>query len=94
MLEREWALKNTPPISRRSFGTQRRAPQKELTHSILLHPSFFGPQMTSFLEAKLYADVEGTCSGRFGYIIAVVSILDIGKGMVMSGSGQVCGSAC
>uniref|UniRef100_D8Q2A1 DNA-directed RNA polymerase II subunit RPB7 n=1 Tax=Schizophyllum commune (strain H4-8 / FGSC 9210) TaxID=578458 RepID=D8Q2A1_SCHCM len=61
---------------------------KELTHSILLHPSFFGPQMTSFLEAKLYADVEGTCSGRFGYIIAVVSILDIGKGMVMSGSGQ------
>ena len=49
--------------------------------------------MTSFLEAKLYADVEGTCSGRFGYIIAVVSILDIGKGMVMSGSGQVCGSA-
>ena len=50
--------------------------------------------MTSFLEAKLYADVEGTCSGRFGYIIAVVSILDIGKGMVMSGSGQVRGSAC
>ena len=49
--------------------------------------------MTSFLEAKLYADVEGTCSGRFGYIIAVVSILDIGKGMVMSGSGQVRGSA-
>ncbi len=44
--------------------------------------------MLNFLESKLYADVEGTCLGSFGYIIAVVSILDIGKGMVLSGSGQ------
>lgn len=44
--------------------------------------------MLAFLESKLYADVEGTCVGAFGYIIAVVSILDIGKGMVMSGNGQ------
>ncbi|KAG6824731.1 hypothetical protein H0H92_005993 [Tricholoma furcatifolium] len=62
--------------------------KKELTHTILLHPSYFGPRMLSFLESKLYSDVEGTCSGQFGYIIAVVSILDIGKGMVLSGSGQ------
>ena len=70
-------------VSRRQY-----APQKELTHTILLHPSYFGPRMLQFLESKLYADVEGTCSGAFGYIIAVVSILDIGKGMVISGSGQ------
>jgi DNA-directed RNA polymerase subunit E'/Rpb7 len=62
--------------------------QKELTHTILLHPSYFGPRMLQYLESKLYQDVEGTCSGQFGYIIAVVSILDIGKGMVVSGSGQ------
>ncbi|KAG2112440.1 hypothetical protein BD769DRAFT_1492195 [Suillus cothurnatus] len=55
---------------------------KELTHTILLHPSYFGPRMLQFLESKLYSD----CA--FGYIIAVVSILDIGKGMVLSGSGQ------
>jgi len=61
---------------------------KELTHTILLHPSYFGPRMLTFLENKLFSDVEGTCSGQFGYIIAVVSILDIGKGMVLSGSGQ------
>ncbi|KAL0564696.1 DNA-directed RNA polymerase II subunit [Marasmius crinis-equi] len=61
---------------------------KELTHIILLHPSYFGPRMLNFLESKLYSDVEGTCSGQFGHIIAVVSILDIGKGMVLSGSGQ------
>ena len=44
--------------------------------------------MLQFLETKLYAYVEGTCSGQLGYIIAVVSILDIGKGMVLPGSGQ------
>ena len=63
-------------------------PQKELSHTIHLHPSYFGPRMLQFLESKLYSDVEGTCSGEFGYIIAVVSILDIGKGLVMPGSGQ------
>lgn len=61
---------------------------KELSHTILLHPSYFGPRMLQFLESKLYADVEGTCSGQYGYIIAVVSILDIGRGMVISGSAQ------
>jgi DNA-directed RNA polymerase II subunit RPB7 len=62
--------------------------QKELTHTILLHPSYFGPRMAQYLESKLYSDVEGTCSGAFGYIIAVVSILDIGTGMVLPSSGQ------
>lgn len=44
--------------------------------------------MLQFLESKLYSDVEGTCSGQFGYIIAVVSMSDIGNGIVLSGSGQ------
>lgn len=44
--------------------------------------------MAQYLESKLYSDVEGTCSGAFGYIIAVVSILDIGTGMVLPSSGQ------
>src|SRR6267378_2538311 len=64
------------------------SPQKELTHTIMLHPSYFGPRMQQYLESKLYSDVEGTCSGQFGFIIAVVSISDIGKGMVVSGNGQ------
>ena len=44
--------------------------------------------MLQFLESKLYSDVEGTCSGQFGYIIAVVSMSDIGNGIVLPGSGQ------
>ena len=41
---------------------------KLLTHTIQLHPQFFGPQMRAYLTKRLYEEVEGTCSGRFGYI--------------------------
>ncbi|CAO3609638.1 unnamed protein product [Cunninghamella blakesleeana] len=60
---------------------------KELNHTITLHPSYFGPNMQFKLKDKLYADVEGTCSGRFGYIITVVSLLNISKGKILPGSG-------
>jgi len=44
--------------------------------------------MEQFLENKLYQDVEGTCSGAHGYIIAVLSVIETGDGVVISGSGQ------
>jgi DNA-directed RNA polymerase II subunit RPB7 len=44
--------------------------------------------MSHHLESKLYSDVEGTCSGRYGYIISVIGIRDIGRGTVVSGSGM------
>lgn len=40
--------------------------QRELTHTITLHPSYFGAQLEEFLKQKLYEDVEGTCSGKHG----------------------------
>ncbi|KAK9718817.1 DNA-directed RNA polymerase II subunit [Basidiobolus ranarum] len=60
---------------------------KELSHTIHLHPSYFGPEMHGFLKDKLHSDVEGTCSGRFGYIITVVNIITIGKGKLLPGFG-------
>ncbi|CAO3587942.1 unnamed protein product [Absidia cylindrospora] len=60
---------------------------KELSHTITLHPSYFGPSIQTRLKDKLYSDVEGTCSGRFGYIITVVSLLNFSKGKVLPGSG-------
>ena len=51
-----------------------RIAQKELQHTINLHPSYFGPQTEVYLRNKLHADVEGTCSGRVGYIIAVLGV--------------------
>ncbi|KAI9320664.1 hypothetical protein BX666DRAFT_1875280 [Dichotomocladium elegans] len=43
--------------------------------------------MQTQLKDKLYADVEGTCSGRFGYIITVVSLSNISKGKILPGTG-------
>ncbi|EDP42645.1 hypothetical protein MGL_2845 [Malassezia globosa CBS 7966] len=76
---------------------------KTLDHRTELHPSFFGPSMIEFLNRKLRDDVEGTCSGVYvrtyksmrlmlilesqGYIIKVVSVLDVGQGKVMPGTG-------
>ncbi|TYJ58188.1 hypothetical protein B9479_001012 [Cryptococcus floricola] len=61
---------------------------RELTHTILLHPSYFGAQLEDYLRQKLYEDVEGTCSGKHGYIISVVQITDIGEGKIMPSTGQ------
>jgi DNA-directed RNA polymerase II subunit RPB7 len=61
--------------------------QKDLKHTINLHPSYFGPSTNAFLEQKLYADVEGTCSGKYGYIVAVINIVHIGPGTIQPGAG-------
>ncbi|RKO86648.1 RNA polymerase Rpb7, partial [Blyttiomyces helicus] len=60
---------------------------KELTHTIQLHPQYFGPNMRDFLQRRLYEEVEGKCSGRFGYIIAVINIQSIGTGVLQSSTG-------
>uniref|UniRef100_A0A060TG99 DNA-directed RNA polymerase subunit n=1 Tax=Blastobotrys adeninivorans TaxID=409370 RepID=A0A060TG99_BLAAD len=62
---------------------------KDLSLTLTLHPSYFGPQMTQYLKSKLLADVEGTCTGQFGYIICVLDgmKIDVGKGRVIPGSG-------
>lgn len=62
--------------------------QKELTHTILMHPSYFGPRMLEIIEAKLHSDVQGTCTGQYGFIIAVLEIIDVGPGIVLPGNGQ------
>ncbi|KAJ1727972.1 DNA-directed RNA polymerase II subunit [Coemansia biformis] len=61
---------------------------KKLSHTITLHPSFLGPRMREFVTKRLYKDVEGTCTGRYGYIVAVVAILDIQTGKIIPGQGS------
>lgn len=60
-----------------------------LDKSVLLHPRFFGPNIKSILIKKLNIEVEGTCSGRYGFIITVTSIEKIGLGKVQEGTGSV-----
>ncbi|VDN12545.1 unnamed protein product, partial [Dibothriocephalus latus] len=61
----------------------------KLDHEILLHPKYFGPNLIETVKAKLFSDVEGTCSGKCGFIIAVTSIEHIGAGILLPGRGFV-----
>ncbi|PLW43906.1 hypothetical protein PCANC_09619 [Puccinia coronata f. sp. avenae] len=64
------------------------APCHQLSHTINLHPSFFGPRTEGYLKEKLNRDVEGTCTGRFGYIIAVLTTLTVSAGTIQPGTGM------
>lgn len=61
---------------------------KDLSLSLTLHPSYFGSQMQDYLRQKLLTDVEGTCTGQFGYIVCVLDShnIDVGKGRVIPGN--------
>ncbi|GAA6023566.1 hypothetical protein JCM10207_005716 [Rhodosporidiobolus poonsookiae] len=48
---------------------------KELTQDLIMHPSYFNPALTAHLSTELRRQVEGSCSGRLGYVIAVTEEL-------------------
>ncbi|VDP15128.1 unnamed protein product [Soboliphyme baturini] len=58
-----------------------------LEHDILLHPHYFGPQLLETVKQKLFTEVEGSCSGKYGFVIAVTSIDNIGSGLIQPGRG-------
>jgi DNA-directed RNA polymerase II subunit RPB7 len=58
-----------------------------LEKNIRLHPRYFGPQLHVTLREKLSAEVEGQCTGRYGYIITVTGIPQIGQGKIAESSG-------
>lgn len=61
-----------------------------LTHELVLHPRYFGPDLKNVIVEKLFSDVEGTCSGKYGFIIAITSILEINSGLLLTdGEGLV-----
>ncbi|KAI6174079.1 DNA-directed RNA polymerase II subunit RPB7 [Aphelenchoides besseyi] len=58
-----------------------------LEHEICLHPKYFGPNLMESVKQKLFKEVEGTCKGKYGSIIAVTTIDSIGNGLIQPGSG-------
>lgn len=60
-----------------------------LEHEILLHPRYFGPNLLETVKQKLFSEVEGTCTGKHGFVIAVTTIDNIGAGIIQSGRGFV-----
>uniref|UniRef100_A0A8D2B766 RNA polymerase Rpb7-like N-terminal domain-containing protein n=1 Tax=Sciurus vulgaris TaxID=55149 RepID=A0A8D2B766_SCIVU len=39
-----------------------------LEHEILLHPRYFGPNLLNTVKQKLFTEVEGTCTGKYGFL--------------------------
>jgi DNA-directed RNA polymerase II subunit RPB7 len=64
-----------------------RGVQKQLTHELLLYPRYFGRELHESVVKKLYQDVEGTCSPRVGYVVAVTAVEHVGPGRVLDGRG-------
>jgi DNA-directed RNA polymerase II subunit RPB7 len=52
-----------------------------------LHPRFFGPQISQFVINRLYEEVEGSCSGRYGAIVSVIEIIEVSKGVLQPNTG-------
>ncbi|XP_048605301.1 DNA-directed RNA polymerase II subunit 7-like [Brassica napus] len=57
-----------------------------LERNMQLHPRFFGQNLRENLVSKLIKDVEGTISGRHGFVSAVTGIESIGKGLIRDGT--------
>eukprot|EP00026_Physarum_polycephalum_P019920 Phypoly_transcript_22190.p1 GENE.Phypoly_transcript_22190~~Phypoly_transcript_22190.p1 ORF type:complete len:173 (+),score=29.71 Phypoly_transcript_22190:79-597(+) len=60
-----------------------------LDREVKLHPQHLGPNLRHQLKQQLHQEVEGTCSGRYGFIIMVTKVEDTGKGKVQEGTGFV-----
>lgn len=60
-----------------------------LNRNLQLHPRHFGANLRNTIIQKLHTEVEGTCSGRYGFIIMVTSIATVGLGKINDGTGMV-----
>ncbi|KAH7572904.1 hypothetical protein JRO89_XS03G0031500 [Xanthoceras sorbifolium] len=60
-----------------------------LERNMQLHPRHFGRNLREHLVSKLMKDVEGTCSGRHGFVVAITGVDSIGKGLIRDGTGFV-----
>lgn len=56
-----------------------------LEHEICLHPKYFGPDLLETVKRKLFNEVEGTCTGKYGFVVAVTTIDNIGAGLIQPG---------
>ena len=59
--------------------------QMLLKKDIVIFPKNFGPNMQQRLIDKLIHKVEGSCSGRYGFVICITEVVTLGKGKIREG---------
>ena len=55
---------------------------------LLLYPRHFGPNIHELLVDKLISSVEGSCSGRHGFVVCVTDVFEPGKGKIREGAPE------
>ena len=58
-----------------------------LEYELTLHPRDFGPSVREMLTDRLLEKVEGTCDGRWGFVVCVTSVESVGDGVIGEGMG-------
>ncbi|MBA0609809.1 hypothetical protein Godav_010745 [Gossypium davidsonii] len=72
-----------------SYCLDSRLEMESWKRNMQLHPRHFGRNLRENLVSKLMKDVEGTCSGRHGFVVAITGIENVGKGLIRDGTGFV-----
>lgn len=60
-----------------------------MEQKVTLEARFLGPQLRDHLRLQLYRTVEGSCNGRYGFIVAIVAVDSIDSGVVQDGTGAI-----
>lgn len=60
----------------------------ELNKELEVAPRFFGPKLREEIDRRLRQEVEGTCNGKYGFVLSVLNVIDTGKGLVREGTGS------
>ena len=44
---------------------------KKLKKDLFVEPMFLGPNLMTIVRERIFSEVEGTCLGKFGYVVSV-----------------------
>jgi len=56
---------------------------------IIMTPNLLGPELQSLIRAKLIDKVQGMVTEKFGYVICVLRVEDIGSGKILDTTADV-----
>ena len=60
----------------------------DLTKELEIPPRFLGPKLRAEIYERLRQEVEGYCTGKTGFVLAVTHLYSIGQGMIREGIGN------
>lgn len=59
----------------------------QLERTVKLHPKHFGPKLDDTLLKTISQELEGTCTGRYGFVVTTMLPDSVSQGIVDAASG-------